>query len=78
VVDFSELYSKLKVGNKIIVDFGAVCMSVIGFEDEAHFLSRRSKDDVSIVAVLNLSFIVERQSACPLDFLKLPRVKTQA
>lgn len=46
VVDFSELYSKLQVGNRIIVDFGAVCMSVIGFEDESEFLNRRQIDDV--------------------------------
>jgi len=37
-VDFKELESKLKVGDHVIVDFGAVCMRVIGFEDEVDFL----------------------------------------
>lgn len=40
-MDFQELANKLKVGDHLIVDFGAVCMRVVGFEDEADFLSSK-------------------------------------
>ena len=43
--DFSELESKLKIGDHIIVDFGAVCMKVIGFEDEAEFLASKHNEE---------------------------------
>lgn len=42
--DFSELESKLKIGDHIIIDFGAVCLKVIGFEDESDFLASRQND----------------------------------
>lgn len=48
VCDFSELESKLKVGDHIIVDFGAVCLKVIGFEDEADFLASKQNDDSEV------------------------------
>ena len=43
-VDFKELESKLKVGDHVIVDFGAVCMSVVGFETETDFLAGKKQE----------------------------------
>ena len=44
-VDFPDLESKLKIGDHIILDFGAVCLKVIGFEDEHQFLVSKQLDD---------------------------------
>lgn len=51
-VDFQELENKLKVGDHVIVDFGAVCMSVVGFENEADFLVSKQLEGAEV----NLSF----------------------
>lgn len=48
VCDFSELESKLKVGDHIIVDFGAVCLKVIGFEDESDFLASKQNEEYDV------------------------------
>lgn len=40
-VDFKNLANKLKIDDHIIVDFGAVCMRVIGFEDQDDFLANK-------------------------------------
>jgi len=48
VVDFQELENKLKVGDHVIVDFGAVCMRVIGFEDEGDFLVSKQLDGLDV------------------------------
>ena len=37
-VDFSELESKIKLGDMIISDFGTAIFRVIGFEDENEFI----------------------------------------
>lgn len=75
VVDFSELYSKLKIGNRIIVDFGAVCLSVIGFEDESDFLLRRQVDDVWLY---NKLCLVARWKYGPSNIAEFLRVETAA
>lgn len=51
-VDFNDLNTKIKVGDHIIVDFGAVCMRVVGFEDESEFLQSKQFEglDVSILS----------------------------
>ena len=43
-VDFQDLESKLKIGDHIILDFGAVCMRVVDFEDESTFLVSKQLD----------------------------------
>jgi pyruvate kinase len=48
VVDFQELENKLKVGDHVIVDFGSVCMRVIGFEDEGDFLVSKQLDGLEV------------------------------
>jgi hypothetical protein len=50
------LESKLKVGDHIIVDFGAVCLKVVGFEDEADFLASKRDDDhdVKLFILINI------------------------
>jgi len=46
VVDYSELPNKLKVGDQIIVDFGSVALTVVGFENEKDFLERKEKESL--------------------------------
>lgn len=46
-VDFQELENKLKVGDHVIVDFGSVCMRVVGFEDEADYLMSKQLENGS-------------------------------
>lgn len=48
MVDFQELENKLKVGDHVIVDFGSVCMRVIGFEDEGDFLVSKQLDGLEV------------------------------
>lgn len=53
VCDYGELANKVKVGNHIIVDFGQVCLKVIGFESEVDFLAKKQiETDVSILIYL--------------------------
>lgn len=51
VVDFQELENKLKVGDHVIVDFGAVCMRVIGFEDEGDFLVSKQLEGLEVTII---------------------------
>ena len=39
-VDFPELEQKLKIGDHIKADFGAVNLVVTGFENESEFLAK--------------------------------------
>ena len=48
VVDFQELEDKLKVGDHVIVDFGSVCMKVIGFENESDFLVSKQLEGIEV------------------------------
>lgn len=36
----SDLADKIAIGSKIHIDYGAVCMEVMGFEDESKFETR--------------------------------------
>ncbi len=47
-MDFQELANKIKIGDHIIVDFGAVCMKVIDFEDEADFLTTKQLEGLDV------------------------------
>lgn len=38
VVDYENLAEKLLVGDKVLIDYGGVVMTVIGFETEEKFL----------------------------------------
>lgn len=40
-IDFSsDLAEKITIGSKVFIDYGAVCLEVIGLEDEAKFETR--------------------------------------
>ena len=56
VCDFNDLPNKVKSGDHMIVDFGSVCLKVIGFEDEAEFFAN-NPGDVSLVHIFeNLKY----------------------
>ena len=38
VIDYPNIHEKLEIGDKILVDYGGVIMSVIGFEPEEKYL----------------------------------------
>lgn len=38
IIDYDNIHEKLWIGDKIIVDYGAVVMTVIGFESEEKYL----------------------------------------
>jgi pyruvate kinase len=38
VVDYENLAEKLLVGDKVLIDYGGVVMTVIGFETEEKYL----------------------------------------
>jgi pyruvate kinase len=38
VIDYPMLDEKLKINDKIIIDYGAIVMTVIGFENEDKYL----------------------------------------
>jgi len=40
-VDFKDLHKKLKINDHIVIDFGAVSLKVVGFEDQEEFLARK-------------------------------------
>lgn len=56
VVDFQELSNKIRIGDHIVVDFGSVCMRVVGFEDESDFLASKQLEGHD-VCTLSLSLI---------------------
>lgn len=51
-VDFQDLSHKMKIGDHIIVDFGAVCMKVTGFEDESDFLQSKQLEGLDVMLLL--------------------------
>ena len=51
-VDFSDLESKVQVGDLIICDFGAVIFRVIGFEDENEFIRTKDLEEVILFHLL--------------------------
>lgn len=41
VIDFPNIHEKLVVGDKILIDYGGVIMTVVGFEKEEIYLKKR-------------------------------------
>ena len=40
VIDYPDIHKKLEVGDKILVDYGGIVLTVIGFEPEEKFLKQ--------------------------------------
>lgn len=38
IIDYDNIHEKLCIGDKVIVDYGAVVMTVLGFESEEKYL----------------------------------------
>lgn len=45
-IDYDNIHEKLIVGDKILVDYGGVVLTVVGFESEKTYL-RRKKQELS-------------------------------
>lgn len=43
VIDYDNIHEHLRVGDKILVDYGGVVLTVIGFESEEKYLKRQQK-----------------------------------
>lgn len=41
VVDYADIHEKLSVGDKILVDYGGIVLTVIGFESEDKYFKTR-------------------------------------
>lgn len=39
VIDYENIHEKLMVGDKVLVDYGGVVLTVIGFEDEQKYIN---------------------------------------
>jgi hypothetical protein len=40
VIDYPDLHEKVIVGDKILVDYGGIIFTVIGFEPEGKYLAK--------------------------------------
>ena len=38
VIDYENIHEKLMIGDKILVDYGGVVLTVVGFESEEKYL----------------------------------------
>jgi pyruvate kinase len=38
IIDYPEIHKKMEIGDKILVDYGGVVLTVVGFENEDKFL----------------------------------------
>ena len=45
VIDYANIHEKLLVGDKILVDYGGVVLTVIGFEPEQKYLYRQERNN---------------------------------
>ena len=43
VIDYANIHEKLRVGDKILVDYGGVVLTVIGFEPEQKYFKRQQR-----------------------------------
>lgn len=43
VIDYEYIDQKLVVGDKVLVDYGGIVLTVVGFESEDKFLANRRK-----------------------------------
>lgn len=72
-VDFQDLGNHLKIGDHIIVDFGAVCMKVIGYEKETDFLISKQLEGADVIILYY--FILYRLNH---QYFRLSQVKIQS
>lgn len=40
VIDYDNIHEHLRIGDKILVDYGGIILTVIGFESEEKYLKR--------------------------------------
>jgi hypothetical protein len=40
VIDYNNIHQKLHIGDKVLVDYGGMVMTVIGFESEEKYLRK--------------------------------------
>lgn len=40
VIDYPNIHKKLQIGDKILIDYGGVILTVIGFEAEEKYLKQ--------------------------------------
>lgn len=45
VIDYPNIHEKLKIGDRILVDYGGAILTVIGFENEDKYLNNKEKKD---------------------------------
>lgn len=38
-IDYPDIYQKLQIGDKIIIDYGGVVLTVVGFEEEDNYFA---------------------------------------
>ncbi len=43
IIDYENIHTKLSVGDKILVDYGGIILTVVGFETEEKYLKRQRK-----------------------------------
>lgn len=43
IIDYDNIHEKLCIGDKVIVDYGSIVMTVIGFEPEEKYLKSQRK-----------------------------------
>lgn len=43
IIDYENIHTKLSIGDKILVDYGGIILTVVGFEAEDKYLKRRNK-----------------------------------
>lgn len=43
VIDYNNIHEHLKIGHKILVDYGGVVLTVVGFESEEKYLKRQQR-----------------------------------
>lgn len=44
VIDYNSINEHLEIGDKILVDYGGVVLTVVGFEAEEKYLKRKQKE----------------------------------
>jgi pyruvate kinase len=45
VIDYPDIHQKLSIGDKILVDYGGLLLTVIGFENEEKFMKLEKNEN---------------------------------
>jgi pyruvate kinase len=45
VIDYNNIHEKLKIGDKVLVDYGGMVMTIIGFESEEKYIKLQQKKE---------------------------------